>query len=120
MDGASLGDASRRNPLARRSLAVVGKKSEPEAAKEESWTVTAILIIDGDRFVPAKMIGTTNQALIPGTDHSIPRSFKSAKQARRHARKLFGAGNLDMRKFKFIPARGQHLQCGNMVTVEEA
>lgn len=79
--------------------------------------MSGIIIAHGGRYIPAEMVGTTNQARLPG-DGYAPRSWKSAKQARRYARRLFGAGNLDMRKYQVKVTRGQSLQCGHIVTVE--
>lgn len=78
--------------------------------------MTAIIIAHAERYIPAELIGTTDRARLPGPGYT-PRSFKSAKQARRYARRLFGAG-LDMRKWRVKLARGQSLQCGHIVRVE--
>jgi hypothetical protein len=102
----------------------------------------AIIIHHGDRYYPAELIGTTNRALLPPGqiwlsarqhrkrfrrlldeqyvfDQSwIPNSFKSAKQARRFARRRFGAGNLDMGKWRAKLQRGQRrLEAGHLVMV---
>jgi hypothetical protein len=79
---------------------------------------TAIVITHAERHIPAELIGDTGKARLPGPDSGFPKSFKSAKQARRHARRLFGAGSLDMRKWQVKLTRGQSMQSGHLVAVE--
>lgn len=79
--------------------------------------MTTIIIYHAERCIPAELVGTTNMArLLSGG--FIPKSFKSPKQARRYARRMFGAGNLDMRKWRPKLTRGQSLQSGHLVAVE--
>lgn len=80
----------------------------------------AIVIEHNGRHIPAELVGVTDLARIPGCGF-LPRSWKSAKQARRAARRMFGAGALDPRKFRVacLP-RGQSMQCGHLVKVEVA
>ncbi len=71
----------------------------------------AIIISHGDRYYPAELIGVTDSAVLPAN------SFRSAKQARRCARRRFGAGTLDSGKWQVKLHRGQTLQCGHVVKV---
>ena len=104
--------------------------------------MTAIVINYGDRYYPAELIGITGMALLPARQYWLsaktarkrsrripldggeetfghsPNSFKSPKQARRYARRKWGAGNLDMGKWKPKLQRGQRrLEGGHLVTV---
>ena len=85
--------------------------------------MVVIIITHKDRYYPAELIGTTGRALLQGGlgdgGEFTPRivSFKSAKGARRFARRRFGAGTLDMGKWQAKLQRGQKLLAGNLVTV---
>ncbi len=103
-----------------------------------------IIVEHGERYYPAELIGTTDRALLPAgqiwlsakqmrkrsrrglarydeeyIDRSLRcNSFKSAKNARRYARRRFGAGNLSQGTWQAKLQRGQRrLEAGNLVTV---
>ncbi len=100
-----------------------------------------IIIKDADRYYPAELIGGTGRAVLPppqfwisvkkvrklvrrhesardyANDGWLPNSFKSAKNARRCARRRFGAGNLAEGMWQAHVQRGQRLQVGHLVSV---
>ena len=77
----------------------------------------SVIVTHADRHYPAELVGTAGQAMFTG-DGYLPKSFLSAKQARRWARKKYGAGSLDARKWRPVLARGQSIQCGHIVAIE--